>query len=363
MTNPSRSASNGRLAFCGWSLRADSARMLIKPAKITGRMLASVPPATMTSASSRSTVLNASPTAWLPVAHALATAMFGPSAPMAIATSPDAESGKKCGRNIGETRSGPRSSSTCCWLSTRSSPPAAVPKMMPTRSGHWPATSSAASAMASLVATRANFALRSMWRSSLDGMIASGLNCFTSPPILTPKALVSNRVRVSMPEQPASRFDHASGTLLPTGVTAPRPVTTTRRGSGIPDHCDRRRASGRARLFARGRLFSWAQERNDRVIEADRLDIAADAPNQARQHLSRANLDEGVDAIGDHLAYRANPLDRRYHLRGELTTNVLRTGAHLAGNVGHDWHLRIAQRRSIDDLRQARSGLLHQRRM
>src|SRR5207249_10520714 len=113
-------------------------------------------------------------------------------------------------------------------------------------------------------------------------------NNSTPPQILTPKAHVSNRDRVSMPEHPTSRFDHASGTLLPTGETAPRPVTTTRRGSGIPGHCGRKRASGRARLFARGRLFSGAQERNDRVIEADGLNIAADAPNQARQHLSRA---------------------------------------------------------------------------
>ena len=122
----------------------------MNPAKITGSMLASVPPATITSASSRRIVLNASPTAWLPVAQALATAMFGPSAPSAIATSPDAESGRKCGRNIGDDPVRAALEQDCCWASIRSTPPAAVPMMTPTRSGHSRSTSSRASATASL---------------------------------------------------------------------------------------------------------------------------------------------------------------------------------------------------------------------
>ena len=72
MTKPSRSASKGRLARRGSSLRADSARMLMKPAKTTGSIEASVAPAITTSASSRWIVFKASPTAWLPVAQALA---------------------------------------------------------------------------------------------------------------------------------------------------------------------------------------------------------------------------------------------------------------------------------------------------
>jgi len=32
-----------------------------------------------------------------------------------------------------------------------------------------------------------------------------------------------------MPERPASTLAHASGTVLPTGLMQPRPVTTTRR--------------------------------------------------------------------------------------------------------------------------------------
>ena len=211
--------------------------MLMKPAKITGRMLASVPPASITSASSRAMVLSASPTAWVPVAQALATAMFGPSAPRAIATRPEAASGRKCGRNIGETRSGPRSSRIWCCESTLSTPPAAVPNTTPTRSAHSAAMSRPASALASFAATSANFALRSMCRRSLDEMCASGLKFLTSPPMRTLNWVGSNREMVSMPEQPASRLAQASGALLPTGVTAPRPVTTTRRGSAIRAHC------------------------------------------------------------------------------------------------------------------------------
>jgi preprotein translocase subunit SecA len=39
----------------------------------------------------------------------------------------------------------------------------------------------------------------------------------------------SKRVMFAMPDRPASRFFQPSGTLLPTGLIRPRPVTTTRR--------------------------------------------------------------------------------------------------------------------------------------
>ena len=51
MTNPSRSRSQGRLAFSGSSLRVDSARMAANPPTPIGVMAASVPPAIITSAS------------------------------------------------------------------------------------------------------------------------------------------------------------------------------------------------------------------------------------------------------------------------------------------------------------------------
>src|SRR6185369_16616912 len=55
------------------------------------------------------------------------------------------------------------------------------------------------------------------------------LKPFTSPANLHAKLLASNCVMRSMPGLPASRLDQDSATVLPTGLTHPRPVTTTRR--------------------------------------------------------------------------------------------------------------------------------------
>src|SRR6266568_3531018 len=53
ITNPSRSASNGREARSGSSLRVDRARMAEKPPTHSGAITPSHPPAIMTSASLR----------------------------------------------------------------------------------------------------------------------------------------------------------------------------------------------------------------------------------------------------------------------------------------------------------------------
>src|SRR5919109_5680261 len=50
----------------------------------------------------------------------------------------------------------------------------------------------------------------------------SPLSCFS---------LASNLVMGPMPDLPCVSADQNSSTVLPTGVSAPRPVTTTRRGS------------------------------------------------------------------------------------------------------------------------------------
>jgi hypothetical protein len=50
-TNPSLSRSNGRLAFSGASLRVDKARIALNDAMPTSHSDASVPPASITSAS------------------------------------------------------------------------------------------------------------------------------------------------------------------------------------------------------------------------------------------------------------------------------------------------------------------------
>ena len=81
MTKPSRPASNGREACLGSSLRVLSAFMAAKPAMAVGCTAASVPPATMTSASPMTSVRHASPMAWLAVAQAEQVATLGPRRP------------------------------------------------------------------------------------------------------------------------------------------------------------------------------------------------------------------------------------------------------------------------------------------
>ena len=90
ITKPSRSLSKGREAFSGSSLRVESARIAQKPPTPSGVIAASEPPAIMTSASPRWMRRKESPTAWAPLAHAVAVAEFGPLAPVRIETQPEA---------------------------------------------------------------------------------------------------------------------------------------------------------------------------------------------------------------------------------------------------------------------------------
>ena len=47
--------------------------------------------------------------------------------------------------------------------------------------------------------------------------------------LLQAKLVASNPVIMSMPDRPANNADQESVTVLPTGLTQPKPVTTTRR--------------------------------------------------------------------------------------------------------------------------------------
>src|SRR5215470_19021538 len=90
MTKPSRSASNGREALSGLSLRVDNARIAANPPTPIGVTAASDPPQIMTSASPRAITRNASPTAWAPDEQAVHGAELGPRAPNRIETCPAA---------------------------------------------------------------------------------------------------------------------------------------------------------------------------------------------------------------------------------------------------------------------------------
>src|SRR5512144_986901 len=69
----------------------------------------------------------------------------------------------------------------------------------------------------------------SMCRAPFAGMYSSTLKPFTSPANLQAKFDASNLVMLAMPVRPASRLAQPSATVLPTGLTSPSPVTTTRR--------------------------------------------------------------------------------------------------------------------------------------
>ena len=82
VTKPSRPLSKGRLAFSGASLRSDSARAAQKPPMPSGVMVASVPPANITSACRARWYIIASPMEWLPVAQAETGEKLGPLQPV-----------------------------------------------------------------------------------------------------------------------------------------------------------------------------------------------------------------------------------------------------------------------------------------
>ena len=85
------------------------------------------------------------------------------------------------------------------------------------------------SAHASRAAATARTTLRSSLRASFGPTTASGSNPFTSDAIRTGKSLASNAWIQSMPLLPATAASHVDGASSPSDVTAPRPVTATRR--------------------------------------------------------------------------------------------------------------------------------------
>jgi hypothetical protein len=68
-----RVASNGRLARCGVSLSGETAESRQKPARPTGLIIESKPPASARSTTPRRTSFIAVPIAWPPDAHAVCT--------------------------------------------------------------------------------------------------------------------------------------------------------------------------------------------------------------------------------------------------------------------------------------------------
>src|SRR6185437_4201193 len=66
----------------------------------------------------------------------------------------------------------------------------------------------------------------------------------TCPPMRTGNFETSKRVTGPMPLRPLRMASHAAATVLPTGETMPRPVTTTRRLLTVSMDCARRLSAG-----------------------------------------------------------------------------------------------------------------------
>src|SRR5215467_11419893 len=71
----------------------------------------------------------------------------------------------------------------------------------------------------------------SNFRSSFLSMYLRGSKPLSSPAMRVSNPVASNRVMGPMPERPSRRACQNSSAVLPTGVTAPTPVITTRRWS------------------------------------------------------------------------------------------------------------------------------------
>ena len=135
ITKPSRSASNGRLARVGSSLRVESARIAWNAAIPIGTTPASAPPAIMTSASPRLMTSAASPMPLPLVAQADTTLKFGPLRPRSIEIWPGSRSISIWTIRNGVTRSGPLSNRVLNPCPRLPMPPMPEPEMAPNALG------------------------------------------------------------------------------------------------------------------------------------------------------------------------------------------------------------------------------------
>ena len=126
---------------------------------------------------------NASPIAWLPVAHAVTTEEFGPLAPKRIETRPAAMFTISIGMMNGDTRSGPFVFRTSSPSSSVVIPPIPEPINTPNRSASIFPGSRLASATAMDDAAMAYCKYGSRRRASFLSTYASGSKWRTSPAI------------------------------------------------------------------------------------------------------------------------------------------------------------------------------------
>src|SRR6266516_3325667 len=229
ITKPSRSESNGSEASVGRSLNlVDRAVIWANATSAMSTNAASQPPATIASASPSWIAWKARPMAWLDAAQAVVVQKFGPRRPNAMAICPAAAFGMSWGTVKGETRSGPLVCSTLSLASRELIPPMPVANSTPVSSLST-LPSILESSQASRAAVVANWLNRSSRRACLAPSATVGSKSVHSASTFDGTSSGSTRVSGPTPERPAVMASQYALTPIPTGVTAPIPVTTTRR--------------------------------------------------------------------------------------------------------------------------------------
>lgn len=114
------------------------------------------------------------------------------------------------------------------WFSNVSIPPIPDPIHTPTFGAISSVMVKSASLTAILEAANAYCVKRSILRASFLSINSSTLKSFNSAATFAGNSSGFKRVNGPIPDTPATAFSQVVSTLFPNGVTAPRPVTTTR---------------------------------------------------------------------------------------------------------------------------------------
>ena len=164
------------------------------------------------------------------MAQAETMAKLGPRRPKCIEIWPEAILLIIMGIMKGETFFGPRSLRMVCCSSRVLRPPIPEPTRTPARSRSIEACSRPASLQASPAAAIARWVYRSVRRTSLGFLKAvAGSKLRTSPAMRQSYPVVSKAVTGAMPLSPRIRRSQVLGKSFASGVSVPKPVTTTRR--------------------------------------------------------------------------------------------------------------------------------------
>src|SRR5659263_615798 len=225
-TNPSRVTSEGREAPAGSSLRVESACMDANAAIGSGWIAASEPPQSTMSARPERIIWVPAAIASAPDAHAETGACAPARAPNSIETYAAGEFAISIGTVIGSTRRAPLDFMTSHASSRVQIPPipdaTTVPSRSPSTSGE---PASAQAWRAAIIAYCAEGSIR-----FISGRVSTSADGTASwPANVTAISYFSAQSfsSVRTPDRPASAACHVDLTSPPSGVVAPKPVTTT----------------------------------------------------------------------------------------------------------------------------------------